>query len=57
LKKVFAIHDNEEDLLQLIALNQYSEHPWRKPLLILLKQKNIDLLEAKTLSYYRKRGY
>jgi Cu2+-exporting ATPase len=28
-EKVFAIQDNEEDLLQLIAsLNQYSEHPF-----------------------------
>jgi Cu2+-exporting ATPase len=32
VEKVFSTENKEEDLLQMIAsLNQYSEHPWRKP--------------------------
>jgi Cu+-exporting ATPase len=46
--KVFSVENNENDLLKNIAsLNQYSEHPLAKAILVFAQEKNISLIEVK----------
>jgi Cu+-exporting ATPase len=57
VEKVFAIHDNEEDLLQLIAsLNQYSEHPLAQAVVNFAQTKNIDVVKAKNFEAVTGKG-
>lgn len=47
VEKVVAVHNNEEDLIQLIAsVNQYSEHPLAQAVVNFAKAKNIGLTEV-----------
>ncbi|MBE0391710.1 heavy metal translocating P-type ATPase [Flavobacterium sp. PL002] len=47
VEKVVAVHNNEQDLLQLIAsLNQYSEHPLAQAVVNFAKAKNSSLTEV-----------
>ena len=48
VEKIFALNDNEKDLLQFIAsLNQYSEHPLAQAVVNFAKAKNSLLIEVK----------
>ncbi|GEC72514.1 Cu2+-exporting ATPase [Flavobacterium flevense] len=48
VEKVFAVQNNEEELLKLIAsLNQYSEHPLAQAVVHFAEAKNIKLSETK----------
>ena len=48
VEKIFALNDNEKDLLQFIAsLNQYSEHPLAQAVVNFAKDKNSLLIEVK----------
>lgn len=48
VEKVFAAHNNEDDLLQLIAsLNQYSEHPLAQAVVNYAQAKKVALVEAR----------
>ncbi|MCW2120565.1 heavy metal translocating P-type ATPase [Flavobacterium sp. 7A] len=47
VEKVVAVHNNEQDLLQLIAsVNQYSEHPLAQAVVNFAKAKNSSLTEV-----------
>ncbi|NRS87336.1 Cu2+-exporting ATPase [Flavobacterium sp. 7E] len=47
VEKVVAVHNNEQDLLQLIAsVNQYSEHPLAQAVVNFAKAKNSNLTEV-----------
>ncbi|MFL9830433.1 heavy metal translocating P-type ATPase [Flavobacterium sp. ST-87] len=48
VEKLYAIHNNEDELLQIIAsLNQYSEHPLAQAVVHFAEVKNIKLSETK----------
>jgi len=47
VEKIYAIHNNEDDLLQKIAsLNQHSEHPLAQAVVAFAKAKNQTLVEV-----------
>ena len=57
VEKVYAVHKNEDDLLQLIAsLNQYSEHPLAQAVVNFAKTKNMDLVAAKNFEAVTGKG-
>lgn len=57
VEKVFALHNNEDELLQLIAsVNQYSEHPLAQAVVNFARAKKVSLVEAKNFEAVTGKG-